>query len=190
MVKKIIAILLLVVLLFSCYSKNREFSIPAVYVNASKPDFIHRNGSTLLNQQPFSGWQYSLFANGDTASLTPFLDGKESGIAKQWYSRYQLEQISFYEDGKRSGEHRGWWENGQLKFIHHYAHDLFDGNQKEWYPDGKPYKELNYSAGYEKGLQKIWRPDGRLHANYEVRNGRNYGLTGTMHCKNIWKDGM
>jgi antitoxin component YwqK of YwqJK toxin-antitoxin module len=189
-VKKTLAILIIAVTLYSCYSKSRELSIPAVYVNIDKAGFIQKNGLTLLNQQPFSGWQYSLFENGDTASLIPFFDGKESGIARQWYNHNQLQQICFYEEGKRTGEHTGWWENGQLKFIHHYKNDLFDGLEKEWYPDGKLYKELNYSAGYEKGLQKIWRPDGRLHANYEVRNGRNYGLTGTMHCKNIWKDGM
>jgi hypothetical protein len=42
---------------------------------------------------------------------------------------------------------------------------------------------MNYSKGHETGLQRIWQPDGSLFANYEVRNGRNYGLTGTTHCQ-------
>jgi antitoxin component YwqK of YwqJK toxin-antitoxin module len=161
-----------------------------VYKNLDKGNFITRNGMTLLNNKPFSGWQYSLYENGDTSSLTPFLDGRESGIAKEWCANKLLKESRLYDNGKKTGEHKGWWENGQLKFVHHYVNDLSEGSQKEWYPDGTRYKELQYAAGYEKGLQKIWRPDGRLHANYEVRNGRNYGLTGTMHCKNIWKDGM
>ena len=177
-------------MLYACYSKSKDVSIPQLYINMNQGNFITKQAVTYHDQQPFSGWQYSLFENGDTSSLTPFLDGKESGIAKEWYGNKELKEVRLYTNGKKTGEHTGWWENGQLKFIHHYTNDLSEGSQEEWYPDGNPYKELNYSAGYEKGRQKIWRPDGRLHANYEVRNGRNYGLTGTMHCKNIWKDGL
>ncbi len=188
--RTVITILIASLLLQSCYRKKKEMSVPNNYVNTDTAVFQTHKGITYHNQQPFSGWQYSLYENGDTASITPFVDGKENGIATQWYENKQLKEIRLFDAGKRSGEHKGWWENGQLKFIHHYAGDLFEGNQKEWYPDGTQYKEMNYEKGYEKGLQKIWRPDGRLHANYEVRNGRNYGLTGSMHCKNVWKDGM
>jgi antitoxin component YwqK of YwqJK toxin-antitoxin module len=188
--KTFFTILIASVIFNSCYWKNKELLVPNVYVNMDKENFTTHNGMTWHDQTPFSGWQYSLYENADTASLIPFIDGKEYGIAKQWYANKQLKEIRLFENGKRTSEHKGWWENGQLKFIHHYTNDLFEGNQQEWYADGTKYKEMNYAEGHEKGLQKIWRPDGRLHANYEVRNGRNYGLTGNMHCKNIWKDGM
>jgi hypothetical protein len=45
---------------------------------------------------------------------------------------------------------------------------------------------MHYHEGREEGMQQIWRPDGALHANYAAINGRNYGLTGTLHCKNVF----
>jgi hypothetical protein len=46
---------------------------------------------------------------------------------------------------------------------------------------------MHYHEGKEEGMQQIWRPNGTLHANYAVVGGRNYGLTGTMHCKNTFE---
>jgi antitoxin component YwqK of YwqJK toxin-antitoxin module len=180
------------VLITSSNTKNEisKIDIPDVFINADQNNFQTKQGLTFLNQQPFSGWQYALYENGDTALLVPFYNGKESGVAKQWYPNTILKERREYEMGKKTGEHKGWWENGQLKFDYHFNNDLYDGTVKEWYADGQAFRAMNYVNGYEKGMQKIWRPDGSLHANYEARNGRNYGLTGNMHCKNIRKDGM
>lgn len=58
----------------------------------------------------------------------------------------------------RQGEFRGWHANGQLAAVRHYV-------------DGR-----------EVGLQQSWTPEGVLFLNYEVRNGRRYGLVNSRPC--------
>ncbi|HVT85533.1 MAG TPA: hypothetical protein VHD35_10030 [Chitinophagaceae bacterium] len=177
---------------FTAYSaikiQTAKEVVPNVFVNAASNNFQTHQGITFLDNKPFSGWQYQLFDNGDTAYLFPFINGKENGVATQWYPGKKLKEVRQYEKGNKTGEHRGWWENGRLRFDYHFSNDLYEGSVEEWYETGQLFRKMNYEKGYEKGLQKIWRPDGSLHANYEVKNGRYYGLTGVFHCKNVWKD--
>ena len=54
---------------------------------------------------------------------------------------------------------------------------------RENYPGGQPFRVQHYNRqGQEQGLQTFWRPDGTLHSNYEVRNGRRYGLVNAKPC--------
>lgn len=162
----------------SCQQKD----VPSVFVNASAEKIITQQGLTYCNQQIFFGWVFELNAAGDTISLTPYLDGKEEGVARKWFDNHQLQEVRFYHLGKKEGEHKGWYENGKPRFVYHYANDLYHGNVMEWQADGKVYRNFNYENGYEAGSQKMWEADGRLKANYEVRNGRKYGLTGSKNC--------
>ena len=83
-------IIIISVLLYACYSNSKDVSIPQRYININEGNFKTKQAVIYYDQQLFSGWQYSLFENGDTSSLTPFLDGKESGMAKEWYENKQI----------------------------------------------------------------------------------------------------
>lgn len=61
----------------------------------------------------------------------------------------------------KHGEYRTWHANGQLAEIRHYV-------------DGR-----------EEGLQQSWTPDGVLFLNYDVRNGRRYGLVNARPCEPV-----
>lgn len=130
----------------------------------ARQGFTERHGIVYLHGKPFSGNQFMQYDNGDTAF------------------------VRHYTNGRKTGRHRGWWPGGQLKSEYHYGNDVYEGSVKEWFENGKPYRSMNYAGGQESGRQQIHLPDGTLYANYEVRNGRNYGMTGTRHCKNYWKD--
>lgn len=177
----------LAILLIGCMACGRQATpppvIPSVWVSATDKAFHQQRGALLYKQQPFSGYQYALFANGDTAMYTPYYQGRASGTAKQWHENKQLKEVRLYVNGQKSGEHKGWWPNGQLQFVYHFVNDEFDGALQEWYANGQLFRRMQYVKGHEAGLQQIWQPNGAVFANYEVRNGRNYGLTGTMHCK-------
>jgi antitoxin component YwqK of YwqJK toxin-antitoxin module len=162
--------------------------IPGIFVNQGMEILQTKEGKLYYNNQPFSGWRYELYANRDTALLVPFFQGKEQGLARQWYSNGQLREERYYEQGEKTGEHRGWWENGKQRFLYHFQHDAFEGTQQEWNEAGLLYRSTNYKAGKENGLQQMWRNDGSVVANYVVRNGRNYGLTGVKNCKSVWED--
>ena len=162
-------------------------NIPAIFVHSSHRDLKQKEGSLYYKNQSFSGWQYELFANGDTAMIVPFYQGKEHGCARQWYPNRKLKEQRWYEAGEKTGEHLAWWENGNRRFIYHFENGVYEGNQQEWNEAGALYRNANYEKGKEKGLQQLWRYDGKLIANYVARNGRNFGLTGVKNCKSVWK---
>ena len=58
----------------------------------------------------------------------------------------------------RNGEYRTWHQNGQLAELRHYV-------------DGR-----------EAGPQQAWTKDGVMFLNYEVRDGRRYGLVNSKPC--------
>ena len=93
-----------------------------------------------------------------------------------------------YVNGLKGCVHEGWWENGARKFEYHFDQGNYDGDVKEWYPDGKPSLLLHYKHGVEIGLQRAWRENGTLYANYEVKDGRQFGIVNARLCYSV-KDG-
>lgn len=107
---------------------------------------------------------------------------------EKWYSNGQIMERRYYVEGKKVGVHMGWWPNGNKRFEYHYSEDMYHGKVREWYENGQLYKRFHYKDGHEEGFQQMWKPDGRIAANYEVRNGRKYGLTGVKNCTSVWED--
>ena len=146
--------------LVACTNEREQLK----YVSAAEQGWRQHKGIMYLHDQAFTGFQFGLYENGDTMFVATYLKGK------------------------RNGGHKGWWQNGLPKFVYHLKQDVYEGSVKEWHENGALFRDMHYTEGHESGLQQIRLADGALYANYEVRNGRNYGLTGTMHCKNYWKN--
>lgn len=109
-------------------------------------------------------------------------------IVEKWYNDGQLMERRCYKDGRRNGLHEGWWPDGSKKFEYHYHNDAYNGEVVEWYEDGQMYRRMNYKDGHEDGRQQMWKPDGRIMANYEMKNGRKYGLAGVKNCTTVWDE--
>lgn len=183
--RSILLFILIIALLPQCRNnQTKQLVVPEVYTLASDKGFVLTQGVLCLSGKPFTGKQYDLYENGDTAFVNPYYNGREHGACRQWHVNKLLKEERFFLNGYKTGVHTGWWDNGQLQFVYHFNNDVFEGTVKEWYENGQLFRHMNYSKGIECGRQQIWQPDGKVFANYEVRNGRNYGLTGTMHCKN------
>jgi antitoxin component YwqK of YwqJK toxin-antitoxin module len=147
-----------------------------------------RGGITYVDGQPYNGWLYLLApGTADTILLESYWKGKQQGLSKKWYAPGQLMEERYYEAGKKTGQHKGWWLNGQQRFLYHFAADEYEDLQEEWGPTGQRYRSMHYKAGHEEGLQQMWKADGKIVFNYEVKNGRAYGLTGTKNCTNVQK---
>ena len=170
------------IFMLSC--RHNQPVVPSVFVNISQP-FKTQQGITSLNNKLFSGWQFGLYATGDTALLVPYYNGKENGIVKSWYANRQLSEVRIYTDGKKTGVHKAWWPDDKPKFEYHFVNDVYEGSVKEWNAAGLLYKEFQYKNGQENGLQRQYFSDGSLQFNYEAKNGRNYGWTGVKNCVNI-----
>src|SRR5205814_5884152 len=114
--KLFFTILIIAFSMAGCHLKKfSALHIPSTFIGANENKFQTKQGVTYYDGRPFSGWQYLLYENGDTALLIPFLNGKESGVEKKWWPGKQLSEIRIYEKGKKRGEHKSWWENGRLK---------------------------------------------------------------------------
>ncbi|GAB3944837.1 hypothetical protein GCM10028805_12920 [Spirosoma harenae] len=172
---------------FQCQQKTPEAtSIPGVFESVDQDAWTHANGQLLLKNKPFSGWQYQLWTNGDTAYVGAFSEGKAEGIHRQWYANHKPKEVRQYRNGWQEDEQRGWHESGKPSFVYRFQNDVYEGNVKEWYVNGQPARDGNYHEGQEAGSQRQWFADGTLKFNYVARNGRNYGFTGVKNCVNVW----
>jgi protein SCO1 len=56
------------------------------------------------------------------------------------------------------------------------------GEKRTYYLSGRLYEVRHFVDGREEGLQQAWTEDGRLYINYEMRNGRRYGVINPRPC--------
>lgn len=165
--------------------KVQLHQIADVKINIADTNFVYIQDTVYYKQKHFTGYQFALHLNGDTALLKSFYNGLEEGFTRKWHTNKQLAEERFYLAGKKEGLHRAYWQSGRLKFEYHFLHDEFDGLCKEWYANGRIFKEFNYKAGHEEGSIKMFWENGKIKTNYIIKNGRRYGLLGTKNCINV-----
>ncbi len=144
------------------------------------------NGIVMQQNNPFTGTLFTLFPlTNDTAELIGYLNGKEHGEWKKYYSSNQLKEKRYFDNGFKVGEYITWWENGQKQSNYFFEADEYQGTCKEWNKNGTLSRILNYQKGHEEGEQKWWYDNGKIKANYIIKDGRRYGLLGTKNCINV-----
>ena len=80
-------------------------------------------------------------------------------------------------------EHRqAYWANGHLRSDAFFVDGVLAGEYRTFYQSGAPYELRHYVNGREDGRQQSWSEDGTLFLNYDVKNGRRYGLVNARPC--------
>ncbi len=147
-----------------------------------------KGGITRVDNAVYSGTLYTLDAQGkDTVEIQNYLNGKEHGIWKQFYENGQLRESRFFKEGKKEGQYLAWWPDGSPQKEYYFENGEYEGTCKEWYQNGQLFREFNYHIGQEEGSQKMWKGDGKIESNYEIREGRRFGLLGTKNCTSAWE---
>jgi antitoxin component YwqK of YwqJK toxin-antitoxin module len=149
--------------------------------------FKTNKGMTYDSGTLFTGILLRKYENGQALQVDTIVEGLVQGLSKAWYQNGERMWERLYLNGKKEGKHRRWYRGGAPKSEGNYSEDFYQGNLREWYPNGQMYKDFNYVDGQEDGHQKMWKSDGRVKANYVVRNGRRYGLTGVKNCINVFE---
>ena len=54
--------------------------------------------------------------------------------------------------------------------------------KRTWYPNGQLSEVRHLRNGREEGLQQAWTEDGTRYMNYEMKDGRRYGLFNARPC--------
>lgn len=159
-------------------------TVPPVYINETDSGFTKHQDTIYYQNKFFTGFRYSVYPNGDTASVASYFNGVEEGFQKKWYSNKQPAEERFYINGKKEGTHKAWWPDGKPKFIFNATGDKNNGQFKEWNSSGQLCKEFHYVNGQEEGSERLWWDNGTVRANYVIRNGKKYGLIGLKLCNN------
>lgn len=81
------------------------------------------------------------------------------------------------------------WPNGHLRRAFDLKGDVRHGEYRTFTIDGKPYELKHFRLGKEDGLQQAWDERGELYLNYEVKNGRRYGMVNAKPCLPAGADG-
>lgn len=139
-------------------------------------------GVWYYNNQPYNGYSLKFHKNDLLKEKLGFFKGKRQGQAKTWSERGVLRTVSFYNQNKLTGVYKSYWENGNLALQVHYKDGKKQGEEKQWYPNGTLAKQRWLEDGKEKGMQKAWLSNGKLYVNYEVKNGRVFGLMRSNSC--------
>lgn len=168
---------------FAAHHKEGTVILP-VY-NDRDVQLKSSKGVWLNNGSPFTGTLLSQTPAGDTLSISSFVNGREHGEWKTFYSRSKPRAIRYYSHGKKTGELMAWHENGQLSVKASFVDGEYDGLLQEWDAEGHLLKESTYDKGYEAGRQRAWYPNGKVRSNYTVIEGKRYGLLGTKNCINV-----
>jgi antitoxin component YwqK of YwqJK toxin-antitoxin module len=181
----------LCLMLVSCTREKKNIDeilivkqVPARYFNSNDTLFSAHQDTVYYNGSFFSGYRFTLFANGDTAALQSYFNGVEEGLQRKWYPGKKLADERFYINGKKEGIHQGWWPDGKQKYFFQALHNEYNGEFKEWYTSGSLGKCFHYVNGKEEGSQRLWWENGSVRANYVIRNGKKYGLLGLKTCTN------
>ena len=82
----------------------------------------------------------------------------------------------------RWGTHTTWWPNGHVRSVAQYGDDAYEGLYATWYETGHRYELRHFVNGREAGGQQSWTAEGVLYLNYDVRDGRRYGMVNARPC--------
>ena len=181
----------LMVVCISCGTKKQQVAeikiaktVPSIYINARDSGFSKHQDTVYYQQKYFTGYQFGLYSNSDTAFVNSYFNGVEEGIQKKWYPDKQIAGERFYINGKKEGTHQEWWPDGKQKLIYQAANNEYNGEFNEWYASGVLAKQFHYSNGQEEGSERMWWDNGTVRANYVIRNGKKYGFIGLKTCVN------
>ncbi len=176
---------ILVLLLLGC-NKTGKQTPERTFVNSATHKITWVKGRLQVNNQPFSGVLYSLYAGTtDTLETAAFLNGQEHGTWKKFYPNGKLQEKRAFTKGLKTGEYVAFWENGGKKLQYFFAAGEYEGTCHEWNKTGLLVQEMNYVQGHESGSQKLFWDNGKIKSNYFILNGRRYGLLGTKNCVNV-----
>ncbi|WP_368873287.1 toxin-antitoxin system YwqK family antitoxin [Shewanella algae] len=145
-----------------------SFAKPGIFQNAlGSYQFFHNNGklSSDGNYNSNSEMEGPIRFYDEDGILTmeaSFVDGKQRGTQKNFYSNGQLEEVYEQLGDKRVGKDSHYYQDGSLQAQHSLVNGLPEGEQLEYYPGGQLRERSLYLAGKLTGERKRYHRNGEL----------------------------
>lgn len=93
--------------------------------------------------KPFTGIGYEHLRTGERIEVS-YLDGRQTGIAREWYPDGTLKSEEHYVNGSKHGICQEWFKNGQLKTEAFYEFSI-RVKEKIWNEKGELVQEFEIS---------------------------------------------
>lgn len=181
-------------LLISCKndSKNEnpiEIPLNNIHVNILSWDkeLTQVDGLYYKEDRKYTGELNNNLLNNRIKASAQFRDGLLHGSFIETYADGQQRTRKNFNNGYEVGEQKGWHSNGQISYTYIADAGIRQGVYQEYYPNGKLQVESYYENGKEI-RRKIKDLNGDIIVNYEIRDGRYYGLLGSSSCISVFED--
>jgi len=163
---------------------DTAIQIPNIMINKDSVQFDNAVSRWMQDTSLYSGYIESYYINGTIKEREGVWNGVKHGPSQKWYVDGHLKRIMHYHMGKLNGEKKQWSadSNHTLVANFQFKDGKVHGKQTKWYNTGELYQILHLNNGKEEGLQQAYRKNGVLYANYEVKNGRIFGLKKSSLC--------
>ena len=164
--------------------KDNDFIIPKILIHKDSLNLIPNLGVWKLDSTAFNGYAVKYHENGKLSEKIGYHNGKKEGKGQFWYADGLLKKELYYKKNKIEGALRLWSPNPNSVLIkeNHFVKGIQHGEQKKWHPNGQIAQIRNLEYGKEVGLQQAWLKNGKQYINYEVVNGRAFGLKKAVLC--------
>lgn len=190
MKNKIIHILLIINVLFSC--KEKDAPVVSYWDDGVlKSELRYKDGKL----DGVCRWYYR---NGKPEIEVTYSMDKLNGEATRWYENGNLEEKSYYKDNQYDGVVQEYNVFGTMVKLSTYENGVLNGLYYQWYDNGKQFMEGEYIDGMMHGSWLMYYQDGSIGSNaiYNMGTGvqKGYSEGGAyqnveIHYKNNVKDG-
>jgi len=132
----------------------------------NKDGSVAKEGS-YSNGQLHDKWTYYR-KNGDKVREAEYEEGIKHGTWNYYSTdgKMVIRELSFV-DGKMSGLAKQWHANGQLSLEVDFVNDLIHGQRRRWYDTGEKQSIEHYKEGKRHGKSTSWTVDGKIVGDVE-----------------------
>jgi len=173
--KKILSILLISGVLFSCSNRGKRYHIDETTSPNDTLTFLKSDMSLITGIVYSKHGEIGRFIdgkrdgicnkfdnNGQLIKKGNYINGKEEGFINEYDKNGQLIEKEFYKNGKKDSTSYSYYGNGQLRqevfFIDNKIERLF----KSYHENGQVRMKINYVNGKKEGVYKSYHENGQL----------------------------
>jgi len=186
--------LFLWVMIASCKQSDNKINSITVPINNTHinilswdPKLKKVDGVFFYDGEAYTGELNNKLSDSNIKASAIILDGLLHGTLSEFYSNGQVRTEKIFTDGYENGSQKGWHSTGELSYDYTALRGVRDGLYQEYYPNGQLQVEAFYKNGIET-KRKIKDIEGVVIVNYEIRDGRYYGLLGSSSCITVYED--
>lgn len=120
------------------------------------------------------------YPNGLLQSTVSFSNGKQDGLAQEWYdflvdSKHILKLRGSYTAGSQEGQWQSYFRDGKVETEQHFQTGQLDGTVTYYYETGEKKLVSHFQRGILEGQQTEYYPNGKRKAQVSFRNNLKHG---------------